>query len=279
LRPGIASMMTAENVKKELRDFASAERKKAVEWYFKTGKGQYGEGDIFIGVATPDARRISRKYRDLPFAELQKLIESPIHEERSCALTILVQQYQKAGASQKRSTERFGSKTPSVEPGCNPTSSFTAAYNVSANAERQAILDFYLRNRQYVNNWDLVDCSAHKILGRAIYEGLQDEAILDRLAVSDILWERRIAIIATMYFIDKGELDHTFRLAEQLLGDRQDLMHKAVGWMLREAWKKDPAATEAFLVKHYTQIPRTALRYAIEKMEENKRLNFLKGIF
>jgi hypothetical protein len=271
--------MTAENVKKELRDFASAERKKAVEWYFKTGKGQYGEGDIFIGVATPDARRISRKFRDLPFAELQKLIASPIHEERSCALTILVQQFQKAGASQKRSSERFGSKTPSVEPGCNPTSSVTTACNESADDKRQAILDFYLRNRQYVNNWDLVDCSAHKILGSAIYEGLQDEAILDRLAVSEVLWERRIAIIATMYFIHKGVLEHTFRLAEMLLADSHDLMHKAVGWMLREAWKKDPAAVEAFLIRHYPQIPRTALRYAIEKMEESKRLDFLKGRF
>ncbi|NCC85912.1 MAG: DNA alkylation repair protein, partial [Clostridia bacterium] len=161
--------MTAENVQKDLRVFASAERKKAVEWFFKTGKGQYGEGDIFIGVTSPDMRRVSRKYKDLPFAELQKLIASPIHEERSCALTILVLRYEKGG-------------------------------------ERKAILDFYLRNRQYVNNWDLVDCSAHKILGRAIHEGLQEVEILDRLAVSDILWERRIAIIATMYFIHKGQL-------------------------------------------------------------------------
>ena len=132
---------------------------------------------------------------------------------------------------------------------------------------------------QYINNWDLVDCSAHKILGRAIHEGLQEVVILDRLAVSDILWERRIAIIATMYFIHKGQLDHTFRLAERLLADREDLMHKAVGWMLREAWKKDPAAVEAFLINHYPQIPRTALRYAIEKMEETKRQRFLKGRF
>ena len=246
--------MTAENVQKELRVFASAERKKAVEWFFKTGKGQYGEGDIFIGVATPDARRISRKYRDLPFAELQTLIASPIHEERSCALSILVQRYEKGG-------ERADRAAP-ADPG-----------------PRKAILDFYLRNRQYVNNWDLVDCSAHKILGRAIHEGLQEVVILDRLAVSDILWERRIAIIATMYFIHKGQLDHTFRLAERLLADREDLMHKAVGWMLREAWKKDPAAVETFLIKHYPQIPRTALRYAIEKMEETKRQRFLKGTF
>jgi len=246
--------MTAENVQKELRVFASAERKKAVEWFFKTGKGQYGEGDIFIGVATPDARRISRKYRDLPFAELQTLIASPIHEERSCALSILVQRYEKGGERANRA------------PRANPE-------------PRKTILDFYLRNRQYVNNWDLVDCSAHKILGRAIHEGLQEVGILDRLAVSDILWERRIAIIATMYFIHKGQLDHTFRLAERLLADREDLMHKAVGWMLREAWKKDPAAVEAFLIRHYPQIPRTALRYAIEKMEETKRQRFLKGRF
>ncbi len=235
-------MMTAENVQKELNAHASAERKKALEWFFKTGKGQYGHGDIFIGVSSPDMRSVSRKFRDLTFAELQKLIASPIHEERSCALAILVLRFEKGG-------------------------------------ELKAILDFYLRNRQYVNNWDLVDCSAHKILGRAIYDGLQDVAILYRLAVSDILWERRIAIISSMFFIQKGQLDHTFRLAELLLADRQDLMHKAVGWMLREAWKKDPAAVEAFLIKHYPQVPRTALRYAIEKMEEGKRLNFLKGRF
>lgn len=246
--------MTAENVQKELRVFASAERKKAVEWFFKTGKGQYGEGDIFLGVSSPDMRRVSRKYRDLPFAELQKLIASPIHEERSCALSILVQRYEKGG-------ERADRAAPAdPEP-------------------RKTILDFYLHNMQYINNWDLVDCSAHKILGRAIYEGLQEVVILDRLAVSDILWERRIAIIATMYFIHKGQLDHTFRLAERLLADREDLMHKAVGWMLREAWKKDPAAVETFLIKHYPQIPRTALRYAIEKMEETKRQRFLKGRF
>lgn len=246
--------MTAENVQKELRVFASAERKKAVEWFFKTGKGQYGEGDIFLGVSSPDMRRVSRKYRDLPFAELQKLIASPIHEERSCALSILVQRYEKGGERANRA------------PRANPE-------------PRKTILDFYLHNMQYINNWDLVDCSAHKILGRAIYEGLQEVVILDRLAVSDILWERRIAIIATMYFIHKGQLDHTFRLAERLLADREDLMHKAVGWMLREAWKKDPAAVETFLIKHYPQIPRTALRYAIEKMEETKRQRFLKGRF
>lgn len=246
--------MTAENVQKELRVFASAERKKAVEWFFKTGKGQYGEGDIFLGVSSPDMRRVSRKYRDLPFAELQKLIASPIHEERSCALSILVQRYEKGGERADRA------------PRANPE-------------PRKTILDFYLHNMQYINNWDLVDCSAHKILGRAIHEGLQEVVILDRLAVSDILWERRIAIIATMYFIHKGQLDHTFRLAERLLADREDLMHKAVGWMLREAWKKDPAAVETFLIKHYPQIPRTALRYAIEKMEETKRQRFLKGRF
>jgi len=130
-----------------------------------------------------------------------------------------------------------------------------------------------------VNNWDLVDCSASKILGRAIHDGLQDAAILDRLVVSDILWERRIAIISTLYFIQKGQLEHTFRLSERLLGDDQDLMHKAVGWMLREAWKKDSTATEAFLIRHYPQVPRTALRYAIERMEEAKRQRFLKGAF
>lgn len=236
--------MIAENAQEELRFFASTERKKAVERFFKTGIGEYGQGDIFIGVAAPDIRRISRKYRDLHFVELQKLIASPIHEERSCALVILVERYEKDRGAD--------------------------------HGERKVILDFYLQNRHYVNNWDLVDCSAPKILGRAIYDDLQEVEILDRLAVSDNMWERRIAIVATMYFIRKGILEHTFRLAKLLLGDSQDLIHKAVGWMLREAWKKDPAMVEAFLKKHYRQVPRTTLRYAIEKMEENKRRIFLK---
>ena len=273
--------MTAENVQKELRVFASAERKKAVEWFFKTGKGQYGEGDIFLGVSSPDMRRVSRKYRDLPFAELQTLIASPIHEERSCALSILVQRYEKGGERQAQHKDPLPKASPSAAASNYASDEGKRADRaVPADpGQRRAIMDFYLRNRQYVNNWDLVDCSAHKILGRAIHEGLQEVVILDRLAVSDILWERRIAIIATMYFIHKGQLDHTFRLAERLLADREDLMHKAVGWMLREAWKKDPAAVEAFLINHYPQIPRTALRYAIEKMEETKRQRFLKGRF
>lgn len=273
--------MTAENVQKELRVFASAERKKAVEWFFKTGKGQYGEGDIFLGVSSPDMRRVSRKYQDLPFAELQTLIASPIHEERSCALAILVLRFEKGGERQAQHKGPLPKSSPSAAAS-NYASDEGERADRAAPADpepRKTILDFYLHNMQYINNWDLVDCSAHKILGRAIYEGLQEVVILDRLAVSDILWERRIAIIATMYFIHKGQLDHTFRLAERLLADREDLMHKAVGWMLREAWKKDPAAVEAFLIKHYPQIPRTALRYAIEKMEETKRQSFLKETF
>jgi 3-methyladenine DNA glycosylase AlkD len=231
-------------IQNSLRQYASPERKVNVERFFKTGKGQYGEGDEFIGVSNPDIRKIARQYKDISLDEIELLLHSPIHEDRLCALIILVNQNDKAYSE----------------------------------AQKQ-IVNLYIVNLHYINNWDLVDLSAHYILGKAIYDGIQEKAILDTLAHSPILWERRVAIISTFYFIHKGNIDDTLRLSKVLLSDKEDLMHKAVGWALREAWKKSPQAVEQFLINNYTQLPRTTLRYAIERFPEEKRLKFLRGVF
>jgi 3-methyladenine DNA glycosylase AlkD len=231
-------------IQNSLRQYASPERKVNVERFFKTGKGQYGEGDEFIGVSNPDIRKVAREYKDISLDEIELLLHSPIHEDRLCALIILVNQNKKA----------------------NPE------------AQKQ-IVNLYIVNLHYINNWDLVDLSAHYILGKAIYAGIKEKSILDTLVHSPVLWERRVAIITTFYFIHKGNIDETLRLSKVLLSDKEDLMHKAVGWALREAWKKDAPRVEAFLQENYLHIPRTTLRYAIERMEESKRKKFLKGVF
>lgn len=230
-----------KNIQNSLRQYASPERKRNVERFFKTGKGQYGEGDQFIGVSNPNIRKVAREYKDISLDESELLLHSPIHEDRLCALVILVNQNDK----------------------------------VNPEAQKE-IVNLYIVNLQYINNWDLVDLSAHYILGKAIYDGIQSKDILDTLVHSSILWERRVAIISTFYFIRKGDIDDTLRLSKVLLSDKEDLMHKAVGWALREAWKKDAPRVEAFLQENYPHIPRTTLRYAIERMEESKRQQFLK---
>ncbi|MCK5589003.1 MAG: DNA alkylation repair protein [Candidatus Pacebacteria bacterium] len=227
---------------KELKRYASKDRKKINGYFFKTSKGEYGEGDIFMGVRVPDIRIVVKQNLDLNFVELQKYISSEFHEVRLCTILILVE------------------KNKKVEK-----------------KERKKILKFYLKNLKYINNWDLVDLSAYYILGQAILDGLEKEKILDKLVVSKILWERRVGIIATWIFIRNKKINTVLRLSKKLLGDKEDLIHKAVGWMLREAWKKDVQKVEDFLCQNYSQLPRTTLRYAIERMEEKKRKQFLKG--
>lgn len=234
--------MTATAVQEALTSLASADKQQQLQRYFKTGPGQYGEGDVFIGVTVPQLRAVAKQYKALPFSELKLLITSPVHEERSAALFILENKNKKA-----------------------------------TTGERRQILSFYLEHLPYVNNWDLVDLTCRDLLGRAMADGLAESDLLDSLACSDSLWERRIAIVATWYFISKGQLDHTLRIARMLLADKEDLIHKAIGWMLREGWKKDPATIEQFLQTHYDQLPRTTLRYAIERMDEPKRRAYLKG--
>ncbi len=226
-------------LKDELQKLAAPARATVSASVFKTGKGEYGEGDIFIGVTVPDTRKIAKNYLQLELPQITILLESPVHEHRLIALLILVERFKKA--DDKIKTE---------------------------------IYKFYLKHTKYVNNWDLVDLSAHYIVGSYLFE--KDKAMLYKLVKSNNLWERRIAIIATFAFIRKNKFQDTFKIAELLLQDKHDLMHKAVGWMLREVGKKDQRALETFLKQHYKIMPRTMLRYAVERFDEKKRKEYMQ---
>lgn len=227
-------------IQTELRKLADKEIAEHSRRFFKTGKGQYGEGDVFLGIRVPVLRQTAKKYLSAPLSVCQGLLKSKYHEERLFALILLVLAYKKADPDGQK-----------------------------------LIYDFYLGNTRYVNNWDLVDLSAHYIVGAYLRD--QDKKPLYRLAVSENLWERRIAIISTLDFIRHNEFSDALAISEILLSDTHDLIHKAVGWMLREIGKRDLAAEEGFLKKHYQKMPRTMLRYAIEKFEEEKRKSYLMG--
>jgi 3-methyladenine DNA glycosylase AlkD len=231
---------TLKAIRSALAEIADPERAKNLSWFFKTGPGEYGEGDRFIGIRVPDLRRLAGKFRDAPADVIAGLLKSPLHEERLLALLVYVDRYKKGSAE-----------------------------------ERDKIYVQYLANTRYVNNWDLVDLTAGYIVGEHLSE--RDKAALYILARSADLWERRISIIATSAFIKRGEFAHTLRIAGMLLDDKEDLIHKAVGWMLREVGKKDLKEEEKFLKVHYRNMPRTMLRYAIEKFPEAKRQRYLKG--
>jgi 3-methyladenine DNA glycosylase AlkD len=226
-------------LKAELRKLGNPQKAKDSAWFFKTGKGQYGEGDVFLGIKVPEQRKIAKKYQALPLPHIQTLLSSKFHEYRLTALFILVLQYKKADAKGKKQ-----------------------------------IVDLYLKNTKQVNNWDLVDSSAHYILGHYLLD--KDRKILYRLAKSKNLWEKRISIISTAAFINNNEFADTLKIAELLLNDDHDLIHKAVGWMLREVGNRNKAVEEKFLKKYYQKMPRTMLRYAIEKFPEAKRQSYLK---
>ena len=232
--------LNSKTLKAELRKYASAERKAMNLRFFKTDKGDYGEGDQFIGVTVPDTRKVGRQFAEMSFTEISKVLSSPIHEERLAALMILVHRYQN-----------------------------------SDNSMQEKVYRFYLKNLSFVNNWDLVDLSAGQIIGAHLLE--QDKSLLYKLAKSKDLWERRVAILASYAFIRNQSYDDTLRLSELLLNDTHDLIHKAVGWMLREVGKRDEKVLEAFLKVHMHKMPRTALRYAIERFPEAKRLRYLKS--
>ena len=236
------------DLKKQLKKFASVKRKNINKSFFKTGKGEYGEGDEFLGVSVPDNRKIAKKNIDANFIQLQQNIKSKFHEVRLCVVFILVEKTKIALKNKDNKTQK-------------------------------QIVNFYLRNLKYINNWDLVDSSAPYILGQAILDKIKTKNTLNDLIKSKNMWERRTGIIATFQFIKSGEIKSTLQLSKKLLSDREDLMHKAVGWMLRESWKKDPKTVEDFLIKNYCDLPRTTLRYAIERMDDKKRKNFLKGNF
>lgn len=206
--------------------------------FFKTGTGHYAAGDEFIGVTVPVLRKIAKKFMLLALDDLQALLESTINEERLLALIILTKQYQNAAGQAK-----------------------------------EMLYQFYVQNLKYVNNWNLVDASAHLIIGAHLWD--QDRSSLLELATSEILWKRRISIVSTWYFIRKNDLAWTFKIASLLQGDTHDLIHKAVGWMLREAGKRDQAQLVTFLDQHMCVMPRTMLRYAIEKFPESMRKSYL----
>jgi 3-methyladenine DNA glycosylase AlkD len=226
----------------ELSNAADPARAKSSAWFFKTGKGQYGEGDQFLGISVPVQRKIALRHRDLPQAAVQKLLASKLHEHRFVALEILVAQFEAAAAS-----------------------------------KQDEIYRFYLANTARINNWDLVDTSAAKIVGQ--YLRKRPRTILRKLAKSANLWERRIAIVSTFAFIRAGQTEETFAIAQALLGDQHDLIHKAVGWALREAGKQAPDQLIGFLEAHYERLPRTTLRYAIERFTSVERKRFLAGNF
>lgn len=233
-------MNTLTTLKKQLAQFGNPARARMSLRFFKTGKGQYAEGDRFMGATVPEVRTVVKAYRDLPLADVILLLKSPIHEERLLALLIMVAQFKK------------GDK-----------------------AIQQKIHTSYLAHTRHINNWDLVDASAEYIVGTFLKAS--DLSLLTKLAVSKNLWERRIAMIATFHFIKNGNPKPTLRIAGILLHDEHDLIHKAVGWMLREVGKRcGEAAEDAFLKKHYRAMPRTMLRYAIERFHPEKRKYYLE---
>jgi 3-methyladenine DNA glycosylase AlkD len=243
--------MKAIDVRKDLQTMADPDKAAILQRFFKIGPGQYGEGDIFIGVMVPQSRQVAKKFSQLPLAEVWTLLYSRIHEERLVALLILAWRY----------------------------SYSTSATSGRREKEKEEIVKFYLDNIKQVNNWDLVDLSAPNILGAYLLVDNRDDrrrTLLYKLAKSENVWERRIAIVATHYFIRNGDFSDTLKIAEMLLQDRHDLIHKAAGWMLREVGKRDAAAEEAFLEKHCSVMPRMMLRYAIERLPERKRRRYYK---
>jgi len=223
---------TLNNICDELFSLKNSDKAKGLQRFFKTGKGEYGEGDIFLGITVPLLRQVSMKYLDLSLGDLQILFNSKIHEYRMIALFVLIKK-----------------------------------------EDKRAAFDFYLKNTRNINNWDLVDLSAPKIIGDYLLN--RDKSILSKLARSNNLWERRIAVLSTFAFIKNNNFGDSLKIAEILINDEHDLIHKAVGWMLREVGKRDLKTEEEFLEKNYRKMPRTCLRYAIEKFSEEKRRAFL----
>lgn len=234
-------MSDLDNLRKDLRSFQKAGQAKALQRYFKTGPGEYGEGDVFLGLVTGETRSVAKKYLSLSLADISKLLASKIHEERTLAVMILGRQF--------RSADLEGKKK---------------------------IYDFYFDNISGINNWDLVDGSAPEIVGGYLYISKLPKDILYKLAKSKNLWERRISIMATFYFIKNKDFSDALKIAEILVDDKEDLIQKAVGWMLREIGNRDTKTEEKFLKKFSKQMPRTMLRYSIEKFPEEKKTSLLK---
>lgn len=234
------SKVLLRRLQADVRKYSDKERSKILQRFFKTGPGEYAEGDIFLGIQVPLLRGLARQYQDLSLHETLRLLRSRIHEERLVSLLILILRYRNADASGK-----------------------------------ERIYRAYLGNTAYINNWDLVDVTAKHIIGDFLND--KDRTPLYELARSDSVWERRIAILATFHFIEHNDFEDTLKIGAILISDRHDLIHKAVGWMLREVGKKDAAAEERFLKRYCAIMPRTMLRYAIERFPESKRQAYLRG--
>jgi 3-methyladenine DNA glycosylase AlkD len=231
---------TVNQIRKAMRRLGSRERAELSQRYFKTGPGQYGEGDIFLGLNAAELKGLASEHRTLAMDDLLLLLKSTVHEERMLALMIFVRAFTKGDETTKK-----------------------------------RIYETYLANTRFINNWDLVDASAHHIVGHFLMD--KSRKPLYALARSSSLWERRIAIISTFWFIRQNQLADTLRISKILISDKEDLIHKAVGWMLREGGKRDQTVLENFLKEHYKKMPRTMLRYAIEKFPEPLRQLYLKG--
>ncbi len=232
--------MSLSQIKSQLKGLADSKQAASLQRFFKTGPGQYGEGDRFLGIRMPRLRQVAKAHLDLSMADIARLLHCQIHEQRMTALLIL--------------TYRFATARES---------------------EQGVICRFFLDNTQWINNWDLVDVTVPQVVGA--YLMTRDRKPLYRLALSQSLWERRIAIVATFHFIKHHQFEDTLKIADLLLQDRHDLIHKAVGWMIREVGKRNGAVMEDFLMPRYPRMPRTMLRYAIEKLPEPRRQAYLKG--
>ncbi len=231
-------------IKKELKKYAQSDAiEEKFAYFHKTGKGQYAQDDIFIGVTVPDIRKVANLYyKTISLKETEELLHSKFHEERLLALVILTYKMKKAQEN-----------------------------------EQKDIANLYINNTKYINGWDLVDISSHHILGKYVLEHENEKDILYKFAKSNNLWQQRISIVSTWIFIKEGKYEDTLKIAEILMNNKQDLIHKAVGWMLREVGKKDFDVEYNFLAKNYKKMPRTMLRYSIEKFDEGLRQDFLKG--
>ncbi|MEM3074662.1 MAG: DNA alkylation repair protein [Candidatus Pacearchaeota archaeon] len=232
-----------EKIESELKILKNPDRIPIYQNFFKTGKGEYAEGDVFFGISVPLQRKIAQKYVGASFNDVKSLLLSKIHEFRLTGFFILLYKFEIA------KDER----------------------------EKREIIDFYLDNIHCANNWDLIDCVAHKLLGRWLID--KDKSLLYNYAKSDNLWKKRIAIISTLHFIKSNKFSDSLKISKMLLSDDQDLIHKAVGWILREIGKRDEEILREFLKENYYHMSRTTLRYAIERFPERKRLNYLKGKF
>ncbi len=235
---------TLKSVRQQLQSLADPSRAQGALRFFKTGPGEYGEGDLFLGITVPQLRQTAKQFSALEIEDLITLLRSRWHEERLLALLLLVRRFER-------------SRPP--------------------HPERKSYLDLYLAHTEFINNWDLVDASAPYLLGQWLVDKPDERVRLDKLARSKSLWEQRIAMVATLALIRAGQYEDTVRLAQQFLSHRHDLMHKACGWMLREAGKRHPKTLQTFLDQHASAMPRTMLRYAIERLPERERKAYLAG--